>query len=61
MHTTVKSELKLIADHLSANASYEDAMYELYVHMKIAQSKKSASAGRTLANQDVRQQFLRGG
>lgn len=39
MHTTIKSDLKFIADHLPANASYEEAMYELYVHMKIVQGK----------------------
>ena len=59
MYSTIKSDLKSIADHLPANASYEDAMYELYVHMKIAQGKKSADEGRTFDHQEVKRKFLK--
>ena len=59
MHSTIKSDLKSIADHLPANASYEDAMYELYVHMKIAQGKKAAEEGRVFDHQEVKQKFLK--
>ncbi len=46
MATKIKSDLRFIADHLPSNASYEDAMYELYVHMKVSRGKKSADEGR---------------
>ncbi len=36
MATKIKSDLKYIAEHLPADASYSDAMYELYVRMKPA-------------------------
>lgn len=59
MATKIKSDLRLIADYLPANASYEDAMYELYVHMKIAQGKKSADQGRVFDHQEVKRKFLK--
>ncbi len=43
MVTKIKSDLRFIADHLPSNASYEDAMYELYVHMKVSQGRKTDS------------------
>ena len=59
MATKIKSDLKSIADHLPTNASYEDAMYELYVHMKVAQGKKSADEGRVFDHQEVKRKFLK--
>ena len=59
MQSTIKSDLKSIADYLSSNASYEDAMYELYVHMKIAQGKQTAEEGRVLDHQEVKRKFLK--
>ena len=59
MHTKIRSELKSIAEHLPSNASYEDAMYELYVHMKVAQGKKAADEGRVYNHDEVKQKFLK--
>ena len=59
MATKIKSDLKSIVDHLPANASYEDVMYELYVHMKVAQGKKSADEGRMFDHQAVKRKFLK--
>ena len=59
MTTNIKSELKQIAAHLPAKASYEDAMYELYVHMKVDQGRKSADAGRVMDHEIVKQKFLK--
>ena len=59
MYTKIKSELKSIAEHLPSNASYEDAMYELYVHMKVAQGKKAADQGRVYNHDEVKQRFLK--
>ena len=59
MTTKIKSDLKSIVDHLPSDASYEDAMYELYVHMKVAQGKKSADNGRVFDHREVKHKFLR--
>ena len=59
MATTVKADLKYIAAHLPTNASYEDAMYELYVRMKIAKGKQAVREGRIVAHEDVRKRFVK--
>ena len=59
MTTKIKSALKFIANHLPSNASYEDAMYELYVHMKVAQGKKSADGGHVFDHQEVKRRLLK--
>lgn len=52
--TTVKAELKEIASRLPDSASYADAMYELYVRMKIAQGKKAADEGRFVTHEEAK-------
>lgn len=59
MGMKVKADLKSIANRLPSNASYSDAMYELYVRMKIAQGKKAADQGRTIDHEIVKQKFLK--
>jgi len=55
--STIKSDLYAIAEHISPNASYADAMYELYVHMKIAQGKQAGDEGRAVSHEDVKRKF----
>ena len=57
MVAKIKSDLKYIADHLPANASYTDAMYELYVRMKITKGKQAVKEGRILSHVDVKKRF----
>ena len=59
MVTKIKSDLRFIAEHLPANASYGDVMYELYVRMKVAQGKRADSQGRVMDHQEVKRKFLR--
>ena len=56
---TIKSELRDIADHIPESASYSDAMYELYVRMKISKGKQAAQDGRTVSHDDVKRKFLK--
>ena len=53
----IKSDLKSIAEHISPNASYADAMYELYVRMKIVQGKQAANEGRVVSHDEVKKKF----
>ena len=55
--TNVKTELKDIADHLPDSASYADAMYELYVRMKVSAGKTAVAEGRVLEHDAVRAKF----
>ncbi len=57
--TDLRTELKNIADRLPPSATYADAMYELYVRMKIAKGREAAAAGRVVSHEDVRRKFVR--
>ena len=57
--TTVKTDLKNIASHLPETATYADAMYELYVRMKIAQGKRAADEGRVVSHAEVKRRFAK--
>jgi len=59
MSAKIKSDLKYIAEHLPAGASYSDAMYELYVRMKISKGKQDAKEGRIVSHADVKKRFLK--
>ena len=53
----VKDDLKYLSVHLPARATYSDAMYELYVRMKIAQGTADIRAGRTMTHDQVKKRF----
>lgn len=55
----IKRELTQIAEKLTDDATYEDAIDELYVRMKIARSRQAAQEGHLHAHDDVKKRFLR--
>ena len=57
--TNVKDDLIEIANHLPESASYADAMYELYVRMKIAHGRRAAQEGRVMTHEDVKSRFAK--
>ena len=56
---SVKTDLKHIADYLPETASYADAMYELYVRMKVAAGRKAVSEGHVHSHEEVKSRFTR--
>ena len=54
---TVKSELRDIAKRMPPSATYTDAMYELYVRMKIAKGRRAADEGRVVSHASVRRRL----
>lgn len=54
---SIKSELRAIADRLSEEASYADAIYEIYVRMKVAEGKKAADEERVVSHEEVKRKF----
>jgi predicted transcriptional regulator len=56
---TIKSELRDIADRIPDSASHSDAMYELYVRMKIAKGKQAAEEGRVVSHDEVKRRFAK--
>jgi len=57
--TTIKSELIEIANRIPESASYSDAMYELYVRMKVARGRKAADEGRVVSHAEVKRRFAK--
>jgi predicted transcriptional regulator len=55
----VKSDLIDIANRLPASASYADAMYEIYVRMKIARGRQAADEGRVVPHAEVKSRFTK--
>ena len=56
---TMKSELRDIADRIPDSASYNDAMYQLYVRMKIATGKRAADEGQVIPHDEVKRRFVK--
>jgi hypothetical protein len=57
MAKTVKSELRDIARRIPPSATYTDAMYELYVRMKVAKGRQAADEGRVVSHASVRRRL----
>jgi predicted transcriptional regulator len=57
--TTIKSELVEISKRIPESATYSDAMYELYVRMKIARGRKAADEGRIVPHAEVKRRFAK--
>ena len=57
----IRSDLRSIADNLPEGASYADAMYELFVRMKVARALRAAEDGRVVAHEEVKRRFRRCG
>lgn len=59
MFMSIKEQIHEIAEKLPENASFEDAMYAMYVRMKFEQGKKDIDMGRFLSTEDARKKLLR--
>lgn len=53
----VKDKAKKLMDALPENATWDDAMYKLYVRQSIEQGLKDSRAGRTVDVEKVRKIF----
>lgn len=55
---TVKQIVHDIADHLPEQASFDDAMYALYVRQKLQRSLKAAEEGKVTSQEDMEKRYL---
>ena len=55
---TIKQIVHDIADHLPEQASFDDAMYALYVHQKLERSLKAAEEGKITAQEEMEKFYL---
>lgn len=55
--STVKEEVRKLAEALPDDAGWDHAMYELYVRQKIAEGEKAVAEGRVVPHQEVKKRF----
>jgi predicted transcriptional regulator len=55
--STVKDEVRRLAEQLPDSATWDEVMYELYVRQKIADGELAIAQGRTLPHEEVKQRF----
>ena len=55
--TTVKEQVHKLAETLPDDATWDQAMYELYVRQKIAEGEKAVADGRVVPHEEVRKRF----
>lgn len=55
---TVKQIIRDIADHLPEQATFDDAMYALYVRQKLEEGLKDAEEGRVVSHEEIKRELL---
>ena len=55
---TVKQIIHDIAEHLPEQATFDDAMYALYVRQKLQEGLRDLDEGRTYTQEEVEQRLL---
>lgn len=55
---TIKQIVHDIADHLPEQATFDDAMYALYVRQKLEKGLRDLDEGRTYMQEEVEQRLL---
>ena len=54
---SVKEELLRIAEQLPADATWDDVVYQVYVHQSIEAGLKDCQEGRTISVEEVRRRL----
>lgn len=54
---SVKEEVRRLADQLPDDATWQDVMYQMYVHQAIEAGLKDCREGRTLSVAEVRRRL----
>jgi len=55
--STVKDEIRKLAEQLPDSATWDEVMYEIYVRQKIADGEIAIAEGRTLPHAEVKKRF----
>ena len=55
---TVKQIIHDIADHLSEQATLEDAMHTLYVRQKLEHARQAAQQGEVTSQEEMEKRYL---
>jgi hypothetical protein len=55
--STVKDEIRKLADQLPDSATWDEVMYDIYVRQKIADGEIAIAGGRTAPHAEVKKRF----
>lgn len=55
--TTIKDEVRKLAEHLPTDATWEEVQYEIYVRQSIEAGLKDASEGRMVPSDEARKRL----
>ena len=55
---TVKQIIHDVADHLPEQATFDDAMYALYVRQKLEHSLQAAKEGKVTSQEEMEKRYL---
>lgn len=55
--STIREEIHKLADQLPADATWDDAMYALYVRQKIDAGRKAVAEGNVVTQEQLEQQI----
>ena len=56
---SVKEQIQKLAETLPENATWDQAMYELYVRQQIAEGERAVAEGRVVSHEEVKKRFAR--
>ncbi|HEV3077316.1 MAG TPA: hypothetical protein VHB47_23050 [Thermoanaerobaculia bacterium] len=55
--STVKDEIRKLAEQLPENATWDEVMYDIYVRQKVADGEAAIAGGRTMPHAEVKKRF----
>jgi hypothetical protein len=56
--STVKDEIRKLAEQLPDSATWDEVMYDIYVRQKIADGEVAIARGRTAPHAEVKKRFI---
>ena len=55
---TVKQIVRDVVDHLPEQATFDDAMYAIYLRQKLERSLQAAKAGKVTSQEEMEKKYL---
>jgi predicted transcriptional regulator len=55
--STVKDQIRKLAEQLPETATWDEVMYDIYVRQKIADGEAAIAGGRTAPHSEVKKRF----
>ena len=56
--SSVKDAVKEVANHLTDNCNWDDAIYSIYVRRKIEQGIQASEEGRVVSHEEAKRRIL---